>query len=148
MIRIIFVETRAQASALPPRGLIKKWLNRVMHDYACKCGNINIIISNDEELHQMNRSFLNHDTYTDIITFDESEIQQDGKKILHGELYISADRITENAVKYKVSFQQEMLRVMVHGILHLVGFADKTKTQKQQMRNRENLALKLYATLS
>ncbi len=96
----------------------------------------------------MNRSFLNHDTYTDIITFDESEIQQDGKKILHGELYISADRITENAVKYKVSFQQEMLRVMVHGILHLVGFADKTKAQKQQMRNRENLALKLYATLS
>jgi probable rRNA maturation factor len=148
LIRIVFFDTRAKKPILPPRNQIKKWLNRVILDHACICGNIHIIICNDEELHQINLSFLNHDSYTDIITFDESETGVSGKKTLHGELYISSDRIAENAVKYKVSFQQELLRVMVHGILHLCGFSDKTKTQRQQMRNLENMALKLYGNLS
>lgn len=147
MIRIVFLDTRAKKPILPPRNQIKKWLNGVINDYGCICGNIHIIICNDEELLRINMSFLNHDSYTDIITFDESETGVAGKKTLHGELYISFERIAENAVKYKVSFQQEMLRVMVHGILHLCGFSDKTKTQRQQMRNRENMALNLYSNL-
>lgn len=148
MIRIVFFDSGAKKPILPPRNQTKKWLSRVISDHGCVCGNIYIIICNDEELLQINLSFLNHNSYTDIITFDESAVATDGKKTLHGELYISADRITENAEKYKVSFQQEMLRVMVHGVLHLCGFSDKTKIQKQQMRDKENMALKLYGTIS
>lgn len=95
---------------------------------------------NDDELLEMNRKYLNHDYYTDIITFDVS-IQ---KNELHGELYISLDRISDNAKQFNVSRETELLRVICHGFLHLTGLKDKTTKQIEQMRRAEEECLNLY----
>ena len=87
----------------------------------------------------MNKTFLNHHTYTDIITFD---VNDDGGKDVVGELYISADRVKENAGKFGVSFRTELDRVMVHGLLHLLGYKDKSKSDQIQMRKLEDKYLK------
>lgn len=93
----------------------------------------------DEELWRMNKQFLNHDTYTDIITFDYS----DGETV-HGEIYISVDRVKDNADKLKITPREELLRVMAHGLLHLCGYKDKSPIQQKQMRAAEERALKIF----
>ncbi len=92
----------------------------------------------DEQLLAMNKQYLNHDYYTDIITFDYSE-----SSLISGDLFISVDRVRENAKQLKVSFNEELHRVMVHGVLHLLGFSDKSKAQAQTMRKQEDEALKM-----
>ena len=91
----------------------------------------------------MNKKYLNHDTYTDIITFDYCE----GKNI-SGDIFISIDRVTENATTFSVTFEDELNRVMAHGVLHLCGYKDKSKTDKELMRKMENIALKKWHKLS
>ena len=88
-----------------------------------------------------NQSFLNHDTYTDIITFDYVE-----GDVISGDIMISVDRVAENAVSFGNNFEQELLRVIIHGILHLLGQGDKTDEDAAEMRRRENLALQLWNT--
>jgi rRNA maturation RNase YbeY len=88
---------------------------------------------------EVNRKYLNHDTFTDIITFDYS----DGKRI-GGDVFISIDRVKENAMIFKTEFEKELLRVMAHGILHLFGYMDKTKVEKEQMRSKEDEKIKLF----
>ena len=100
-------------------------------------GDIIIHWVNDEELLEMNNRFLNHNYYTDIITFDYSR----GKKI-SGELFISEDRVVENANKETIPFEQERDRVIAHGILHLLGFKDKTEQEQEEMRLKEDQFLK------
>ena len=100
-------------------------------------GEIIIHWVNDEELLEMNNRFLNHNYYTDIITFDYSR----GKKI-SGELFISEDRVVENANKETIPFEQERDRVIAHGILHLLGFKDKTEQEQEEMRLKEDQFLK------
>jgi probable rRNA maturation factor len=95
---------------------------------------ITFIFVNDEALLLMNKAFLNHDTYTDIITFDQSE---SNKKII-GEIYISIDRVIDNARKFKIDVYQELYRVLFHGALHLCGFKDKTKSDAALMREMED----------
>ena len=97
-----------------------------------------LIFCNDEELLKINREFLRHDTLTDIITFDYTE-----GKVISGEIYISLDRIKENAKKFKVSEKEELIRVMAHGLLHLCGYKDKTNKEKEQMKKKENKCLRL-----
>lgn len=104
-----------------------------------KC-RLTYIFCTDEYLLQMNNQFLNHDTLTDIITFDMS----DAKNELNGEIYISAERIQENAQKFETTYENELHRVIFHGALHLCGFKDKTKDQKTEMRAQEESALKGY----
>lgn len=104
-----------------------------------KC-RLTYILCTDEYLLQMNNQFLNHDTLTDIITFDMS----DAKNELNGEIYISAERIQENAQKFETTYENELHRVIFHGALHLCGFKDKTKDQKTEMRAQEERALKGY----
>ncbi len=94
------------------------------------------VFCSDELLHSINTEFLNHDTLTDIITFDYSL----GKE-LHGEIYISTDRVRENARMYEVEFENELHRVIIHGILHLCGYSDKTEADKLEMRRKENECL-------
>jgi rRNA maturation RNase YbeY len=89
----------------------------------------------------MNEQFLNHKTLTDIITFDNSE----GDSLISGDIYISVDRVLENSVKYSASFNDEVHRVMVHGVLHLMGYGDKNPKQKMQMREKEDAYLSLRA---
>jgi len=98
------------------------------------------IFCTDEHLLGINRQFLNHDTYTDIITFDLSGREDE----LSGEIYISTERVAENAAKYKVSFMHELHRVIFHGALHLCGFPDKKPEDKKEMTRQEDICLKAY----
>ena len=102
-----------------------------------KLGEINYILCSDEYLHQINVNFLGHDTLTDIISFDYSV----GKE-LHGDIYISIDRVKENASEFDVDFANELHRVMFHGVLHYCGYKDKTESEKSVMRSKEDFYLK------
>lgn len=101
---------------------------------------LNYIFCNDEYLLHINKQFLDHDTYTDIITFDMTEPDER----LSGEIYISVDRVRDNAAKYETTYQQELHRVIFHGVLHLCGFKDKTPTDKKSMRQAEDNCLAQY----
>jgi rRNA maturation RNase YbeY len=97
------------------------------------------IFCNDEYLLQLNQRFLKHDTLTDILTFDQTE--SNDNSALKGEIYISVERVKENSEKFKTPYQQELLRVIFHGLLHLCGFKDKTKADKKEMRTHEDTCL-------
>jgi rRNA maturation RNase YbeY len=99
-------------------------------------GNINIIFCSDDYLLKINEQYLNHDYYTDIITFDYVE-----NSLISGDLFISVERVKENAVKFGESFIRELYRVMFHGILHLAGYSDKLDEEKAVMRDKENFYL-------
>lgn len=118
---------------------IKNFIESIFKKEKKKLQGLNYIFCSDEYLLKINRDFLQHDYYTDIITFDLSENEG-----IQGEIYISTDRVKENAATEGVSFKEEMLRVMFHGALHLCGFNDKLSSEVKLMRNKENLYLRLY----
>ena len=103
-------------------------------------GDITFVFCDDNYLFKINKEFLDHDTYTDIITFDYSV----GNEVI-SEIYVSTDRVQENAKKYKQTFENEIHRVMIHGVLHLCGYNDKLAEEKQIMRDKENHYLSLLA---
>ena len=116
---------------------LSKFLDSVVLKYRKNIKQIHLsyIFCTDENLLSLNQQYLDHDTYTDIITFDLSETPE---ILVLGEVYISIDRVRENAGKYNVPYDEELLRVIVHGALHLCGFKDKTTSEKQIMRQHEN----------
>lgn len=114
----------------------RKLLDRVIRNSNMNSGDLSIIITTDENLKNINIEFLNHYYYTDVITFNYSKEKQ-----LNGEIYISRERVKENANNYNVSLNDEMLRVMIHGVLHLTGYDDKTNDQKRVMRAMEEIWL-------
>src|SRR5437016_1531861 len=105
---------------MPPKAAIKKWVDKIAASEKRKISSLSYSFVSDEELWKMNKQFLSHNSYTDIITFEYSE----GNDI-SGEIYISAERVKENAEKLKIPFKEELLRVMAHGVLHLCGYKDK-----------------------
>ncbi|WP_299521463.1 rRNA maturation RNase YbeY [Winogradskyella sp.] len=115
---------------------ISSWISDTIVEENCKEGEINYIFCSDEYLHKINLEFLNHDTLTDIISFDYSV----GKE-LHGDIYISIDRVRENASEFKRPFQEEIARVIIHGILHYCGYKDKSLDEARQMRSKEDYYL-------
>ncbi|KAA3623332.1 MAG: rRNA maturation RNase YbeY [Flavobacterium sp.] len=115
---------------------VNDWIQTVIASEGCEEGEITFVFCGDEFLLRLNQEYLDHDTYTDIISFDYSL----GKE-LHGEIYISTDRVSENANDFKVSFTDELHRVIIHGILHLCGYKDKSEKEKELMRSKENAAL-------
>ena len=117
---------------------LREWIKSVIENRGCEEGDIAYIFCDDDYLHKINLQFLEHDTFTDIISFDYSLGKQ-----LHGEIYISVDRVRENASQFKVSFLDELHRVMIHGILHYTGLSDKTSAESDAMREAENVALEL-----
>jgi len=117
---------------------ISTWISSVISSEGFKVGDINYIFSDDNYLHKLNVEFLNHDTLTDIISFDYSV----GKE-LHGDVFISIERVKDNAKDFEVSFEKELNRVLVHGILHFCGYNDKTDEEKKLMREKENFYLRL-----
>lgn len=115
---------------------ISDWIEEIMILEGYQMGDINYVFCDDSYLNKMNVEFLNHDTYTDIISFDYSLGKQ-----LHGDIYISVERVIENAKIYQSSFKNELCRVMIHGILHYMGFKDKTNDQQKEMTEKENQCL-------
>jgi probable rRNA maturation factor len=140
---------------------LKTWITATITKRKRKTGDISFIFCPDEFLLNMNKQFLNHDTYTDIITFDYSK--EDPKQAISGEIYISVDRVKENAEKFAAlpfdsaqgdglkgkqkRFEEELHRVIIHGVLHLLGHGDKTKAAKEEMRKQEDLCLKALSKL-
>ncbi len=126
----------------PLKKKLSIWLSVVAFSERKKIKNLAYNFCSDEELLQINQQFLKHNTYTDIITFDYSQ-----KDFISGEIYISIERIAENALKEKVLFEEELMRVMAHGLLHLCGYKDKSTPHKKEMRIAENKAIKAFITI-
>jgi rRNA maturation RNase YbeY len=112
------------------------WISETILEENHKEGEINYIFCSDDYLYKINVDFLDHDTLTDIISFDYSV----GKE-LHGDIYISVDRVKENASDFNVSFEDEISRVMIHGVLHYCGYKDKSEADEKEMRSKENYYL-------
>src|SRR5690606_30544199 len=114
--------------------LLKQWIKDAITNEGLKPGEISFIFCSDEYLHKINVEYLNHDTYTDIITFDNSE----DENVIAGDIFISIDRIKENAKSFLVKEVDELHRVIIHGILHLCGYLDKKPVDKKRMTEKEN----------
>ena len=130
-------ETKFQ---LKKESVISDWISQVIDREGFKQGDISYVFCDDAYLHRLNVEFLNHDLFTDIISFDETI-----GKILNGDIFISIERVKENAAKYNSTFQDELCRVMVHGVLHYCGYKDKTKNETDEMRKKENFYLALLS---
>lgn len=121
----------------------KSWLKDLVNEEGFKLGELNYIFLDDEGLHKINLEYLNHDTYTDIITFDNSEVED----MIEGDIFVSVDRIAENAKKFEVDFETELTRVMAHGVLHLCGYLDKKPADVKLMREMEDKYIGKYGEL-
>jgi rRNA maturation RNase YbeY len=126
---------------LKNRTILKQWIKLVIENNNKKVGEIAYIFCSDEQLLEINKEFLNHDYYTDIITFDYSETD-----VVSGDMFISIDRIKDNAKILGVAYQEELHRVIIHGILHLLGNKDKTETESENMRKLEDESLSVLST--
>ena len=112
---------------------VKNWIKNSINFYGFKLGAISYIFCSEAFLLTINKQFLNHNFHTDIITFPFSE-----GNVISADIYISIDRVTENSKKFKVTFENELRRVIIHGVLHLLGFNDNTPKNKVKMREEEN----------
>ncbi|MCO6476335.1 MAG: rRNA maturation RNase YbeY [Phaeodactylibacter sp.] len=123
---------------VPNPGLLSEWIKSVIEQEGCNLQHACYIFCSDEYLLQLNKEYLNHNTYTDIITFPYTE-----PPLIEGDMFISVDRVKDNARQYGVPFEQELHRVIIHGIFHLCGYSDKSAEEKTRMRQKEEEALKL-----
>ena len=115
------------------------WIMDVVNSEGKSIGEINYILCNDEYLLKINQDYLDHDTYTDIISFDNTLGNQ-----LNGDIFISIERVEENAKIFKVSLEEELRRVLIHGVLHFCGYKDKTEEEDKMMRDKENEKLDMF----
>ena len=122
---------------LESKDILSAWISEVISDEGYKEGELNYIFCDDEYLHKLNVEFLNHDTLTDIISFDYTVGNE-----LHGDVFISVQRVKDNAKDHDTNFKDELHRVMIHGILHYCGYKDKTDDEKITMRAKEDFYLK------
>lgn len=121
------------------RDKVTRWLSRISTDHLHQIEKLNYIFCSDDYLLRINRDYLNHDNYTDIISFDNS----DKKGQIEGDIFISIDRVIDNSKKYGSLWEEELHRVMVHGLLHLLGYRDKAESKKAQMKEAEDRCLSL-----
>jgi rRNA maturation RNase YbeY len=124
---------------LPKKSDYKGWLSRVIQSESKSEGDINYIFCDDDFLLGINQQYLNHDTLTDIISFDYSVGNE-----LRGDVFVSIQRVRENAAEFEVTFEEELKRVMVHGLLHYCGYKDKSEKDKREMRLKEDEKIKLF----
>jgi rRNA maturation RNase YbeY len=122
--------------------LLQQWIIAVANQHNRIVGNLSYIFCNDERILEVNRQYLNHDYYTDIITFDDCR-----GKLLRGDMFISLETVETNAQQQHVSYDEELLRVIIHGVLHLCGINDKGPGEREIMELHENEALKLLHSL-
>jgi len=119
---------------------VLKWINKTISNEGKSTGEISYIFCSDNYLHKINLEHLNHDTLTDIITFNYCE-----DELINSDIFISIDRVKENAKEFKTTFNNELFRVMIHGVLHLLGYDDKTDSDKKTMRLKEDFYLSLLS---
>ncbi len=124
---------------LQDESLYSNWISRVIQSENKKEGDINYVFCEDEYILQINQQYLNHDYYTDIISFDYTVGNE-----LHGDIFISVDRVRENALDYNTSFEEELKRVIIHGVLHYCGYKDKTEEDEQLMRSKEDVKIQMF----
>lgn len=122
---------------------IEIWLGEIASNFSKIIGNLNYLFCNDEEIIRVNRQFLNHDYFTDIITFDYSH-----KDKVSGDIFISLDTVKDNAEKYRFDYSQELMRVIAHGLLHLCGVNDKGPGEREIMEYHENASLTLWSKIN
>jgi rRNA maturation RNase YbeY len=119
--------------------ITSNWIKQVISIEEKRVGDISFIFCSDEYLLDVNRKYLNHDYFTDIITFDDVE-----GDVINGDIFISVDRVKENSKEFATSFDDEVHRILIHGVLHLLGYKDKAKNDKNLMTEKEDLYLKLF----
>ncbi len=124
------------------RQKLKRWILDIAGQENKKVGDIHFLLTTDQELLTLNKKYLSHDYFTDIITFDYSD-----EEIINGDIIISLERVRENALSYEETWNRELKRVVIHGILHLLGHADQTNREKAAMRNAEESALSMVEDL-
>ena len=134
----LFFQNRYPSKNIPIHKLTSSWLLKAIEEENYVLGKLTYTFLNDEELHKINVEFLDHDTFTDIITFDYNR----GNMII-GEIYMSLDRIEENSIKNSVLYEQEFDRILIHGLLHLLGYKDKDPNDKILMTQKEDYYLSL-----
>ena len=136
---MISFQNQSISFKLKEKTKLKQWIKSVVEKEKYKVGNVNYIFCTDDELLEINIKHLNHKTLTDIITFDYTE-----GKTINSDIFISIERVLENAEKFKVTFDEEFHRVLIHGVLHLCGYKDKTKADAELMRKKENASIRLF----
>lgn len=134
----ISFKNKHDAYQIPIEPYLRKWFHNTIKEEAFVLGKLSYTFLNDNDLHQINLDFLHHDTLTDIITFDYNQ-----DHIIFGEIYISLDRVSENANNHKVSFETELHRILIHGLLHLLSYKDKDPMDKKLMTEKEDYYLSL-----
>ena len=125
----------------PSKRLLKAWIKEFVSKHDKKVGELAFVFCSDEKILEVNQNFLQHDYYTDIITFDYCE-----GDFISGDIFISVERVLENATDREVEYNNELLRVIAHGVLHLLGFQDKSKKEKVEMIQNEDLCISLFFT--
>jgi probable rRNA maturation factor len=125
----------------PSKRLLKAWIKEFVSNHGKKVGELAFVFCSDEKILEVNRNFLQHDYYTDIITFDYCE-----GAIVSGDIFISVERVAENALLLGLENNTELLRVLAHGVLHLIGFQDKSPKNKKEMTENEDLCISLFLT--
>ncbi len=139
---MIYLHTEDVDFTYPYPQKLEQWIASVADEEGKKLGEINIIFCSDDYLLEMNKKYLNHDYYTDVITFDYSD-----DNVISGDIFISIDRVEDNAKTFEQKLEDELNRVIVHGILHLVGYKDKTQEEQITMRQKEDYHLKKISEL-
>lgn len=147
MILFHFQDTCFQ---LISKRIVKHWICEVISSFGYKAGNINFIFSDDNGILEINRKFLNHDFYTDVITFDTSDYSSApvhsaaSAQSIDGDIFISVDTVYANAIQYSADFSEELYRVMIHGVLHLVGYDDIADEDRKDMKCAEEFSLSMF----
>ena len=130
---------KAHAFQLKNKRFLKKWVKQTIEEEHYIPGDITFVFETDEEVYRVNLKYLDHNWYTDVISFDYN----DGS-VINGDIIISVERVKENAKKYKVKNEEEVRRVMIHGVLHLCGYDDQEAGEKENMRRLENKYLEVW----
>jgi len=138
----IYFHTESVKFTFNRRNLFKKWIRLVVDKHNKSAGSINIIFTSNEYLLSVNRKYLNHNYNTDVITFEYNE-----EKLISGDIFVSVEQVKINAESFKNLFEDELNRVVIHGVLHLLGFKDETPDEKKEIRREEDKALALLNTV-
>jgi len=135
----IYFHTENTGFIYKGKNLTRKWIRNTIQTESCKEGNINIIFTNNTTIQKINQTYLSRDYFTDVIAFNFNE-----GDLIHGDIYIGVETVKTNAQKFSTDFCQELKRVIIHGVLHLIGYNDKTTAEKNTMRKKEAHYLALF----